>query len=347
MVRFLRIDGKGLVAALGGGLAGVLLSMLTLQHPPLTLGLGYLAPLPLMLAVLGFGPLAGILALLVGAVFVAAFDMRLGHLVVSGLRAPAAMGLDVLVFLLALGLPALLLGTVARMRPRTTPADRPPTDRPEERLIGRVLGVAVVFAALAVSLVFVIAIVANGGLQAFNALLTETFQKIWAAVAARRPLPRGVDVAEFASQLTWLMPPLMSAVAVLFYVTNLWLAARVAQLSGLLAAPWPDLPRHLRVPRFTPLVLAVSLGLSFTGGLAGLIARIVSAALIAALALQGLAVAHAATRGKSSRVPLLVIVYLSMGALMPWPLLFWGVVGLLDTAFSFRDRQRPALIRKP
>ena len=340
---FLRITGTGLVAAIGSGLAAVLLSMLTLQRPPFTLAMGFVAPLPLMIAMFGFGPGAGIVAVLVGSAFVGVFDLRLGRLVLSGWRDPGAAALDVLVFLLALGLPALLLSVAARRR--TSVAT--PSERPEERMLGHVAIIAVAFAALTVSLVFLIAIETNGGFQSFNGLLRNTFEKIWQAVAERRSLPKGIDAAQFATQLTWLMPPLMSAAAVFFYLSNLWLAARIAQISGLLGVPWPDIPRHLRIPRYAVLVLAVSLGLSIVGDIPGLIARVVSAALVAVLALQGLAVVHAVTRGKGSRTAMLVIVYLSMAALLPWPLLFWGVLGLFDSAFSFRDRRKPSLVRKP
>ena len=195
---------------------------------------------------------------------------------------------------------------------------------------------------------FLVAITANGGYDAFNTLMVDTFEKIWQSMSEKRSLPKGLNARSFAVQLAWMMPPLMSACAVLFYVSNLWLAARVAQTSDLLGGrAWPDIPRHMRVPRFVAVVLAVSLGLSFTSGLLGMVSRVVSAALMSALALQGLAVMHALTRGKSYRTPLLVLVYLSLAVLMPWPLIFWGALGLLDTAFSFRDRQRPAVIRKP
>ena len=340
----LRISGIGIAAALGGGLAGVLLSMLTLQRPPLTLAMGFVAPLPIMIAGVGFGPIAGGLAIVVGAIFVGLFDMRVGHLVLSGLRPPGAVGQDIIVFLIVLGLPALLLSAAGRRAPLVATT---PSARPEERLLGRIAMIAVVFAALSVSLVFAIAIAANGGYDAFNTLMTSTFEKVWQAVAERRPLPKGIGAGQFATQLTWLLPPLMSAGAVIFYVSNLWLAARISQASDLLGMPWPDIPQHLRLPRLAAVALAVTSGLSFTGGLLGLVSRVVSAALIAALALQGLAVVHAVSRGKGSRTAMLVIVYLSLAALMPWPLILWGALGLLDIAFSFRDRQRPAVIRKP
>ena len=339
----LRISGIGVAAAIGGGLAGVLLSMLTLQHPPITLAMGFAAPLPIMIAAVGFGPLAGGLAVVVGAIFVGLFDMRLGHLVLSGLRPPGEAGLDILVFLIVLGLPALLLSSAGQ---RLSFAGTTPSARPEERLLGRIALIAVVFASLSGSLVFAIAIAATGGFEAFDALMTAGLEKVWQTVAEHRPLPRGIDSAQVARQLTWLVPPLMSASAVSFYLTNLWCAARIAQTSELLGVPWPDIPQHLRLPRLAAIALAIAAGLSFTGGLLGLVSRIISAALIAALALQGLAVVHAVTRGKTSRLAMLIIVYLSLLALMPWPLLLWGVLGLLDVAFSFRDRQRPAVIRK-
>src|SRR5262249_13317198 len=145
---------------------------------------------------------------------------------------------------------------------------------------------------LAVAVVFAVAITANGGFEAFNTMMVATFQKMWESIAENRNLPKSLDLHQLAVQLNWTLPPMMSAGAVIFYTLNVWLAARIAQTSGLLEAPWPDIPRHLRVPRVAALLLAVSLGLSFTGGLLGLGSRIVSAAILAALALQGLAVIH-------------------------------------------------------
>ncbi len=339
----LRISATGLVAAAGGGLAGSLLSMLAPSHPPLTLAMGVLAPLPLMIASLGFGPLAGALALVVGSAFVALFDLQLGHLVFNGLRAPSSAGFNAGVFLLVLGLPACLLGVAARRRPVAVTT---PQARPEERLLGRVAVMAVLFASLSVSAVLAVAVAASGGLEPFNAHLTATLTEAWQMVAQQRALPKGVDAGQIAREVTILMPPLTSAAAVFFYLGSLWLAGRIAQVSDLLGTSWPDIPKHMRLPRFAALLLAVSLPFSFIGGFVGLFSRIISAALMAALAIQGLAVAHALTRNRGSRVPLLVIVYLTIAALMPWPLLLWGVLGLLDAAFSFRDRQRPAAVRK-
>ena len=339
----LRISGTGLVAALGGGVACALLSMLTLTHPPATMAMGALAPLPLMIAALGFGPFAGTIAAVAGALFVALFDLKAGHLAFNALQSPGAAAIDVAMFLLSLGVPAALLGTAARQR---APMATTPRARPEERLLGRLAIVATVFATLSVSGALAVAISANGGLDAFEALLAKTFEKVWQLIAERRELPATIDARQVARQMTLLMPPFLSAAAVFFYLGNLWLAGRIAQVSELLGAPWPDLPRYMRVPRFVAALLAVSLPLGVIGGSIGFYARILSAALIAVLAIQGLAVLHALTRNRGSRVPLLLLTYLTFVVMTPWPLLLWGAVGLLDSFFSFRDRQRPVVIRK-
>ena len=83
------------------------------------------------------------------------------------------------------------------------------------------------------------------------------------------------------------------------------------------------------------------LGLSFAGDLIGMLALIASGALAMGFVLQGLAVVHAMTRGKSGRLPLLIIVYLCTALLFPWPLVAAGFLGLLDAGFAFRDRQKP------
>lgn len=338
----IRITSTGMAAAIAGGLACVLLSALTLKQPPVSLALGYLAPLPLMLATLGFGPAAGALSVFVGSVFVAAFDVKLGHIGLSA-RSPASIAIEVGTFLLVLGLPSWFLSVAARGRLPAIPFSNM---RPEEVFLGQIAVISILFAALAVSVTFALTIASDGGFDAFNALLTDTFEKLWQLVSERRPLPSGINAHQFAVELTWLLPAMVSAGAVIFYLSNLWLAARIARISGLLGTAWPDIPQHLRLPRVAALALAVLLGLSLLGGFAGLISRILSAAVIAALALQGLAVVHAVTRGRGSRKAVLIIVYLSAVALMPWPLLFWGGVGLLDAAFSFRDRQKPAAVRK-
>jgi hypothetical protein len=65
-----------------------------------------------------------------------------------------------------------------------------------------------------------------------------------------------------------------------------------------------------------------------------MLAFILIGAVLMALTVQGLAVVHEITRGKSYRLPLLIIVYLSL----PWLMVFYTLLGLADAGLALRDR---------
>ncbi len=324
-------------------MAAVLLSMLTLQRPPVTLALGFVSPLPIMIAALAFGPWAGALAVLLGAFFVAFFDMKLGHLVVASSPSGATAIADSLVFFVGLGMPAWLLTFLARVPPRPPRAGSvPPGMRPDELRLSRVVVAAALFAIAAVAILFGVEIVAHGGLSKLDAALVANYETILKAAAEKgHSVLSADDLNRSALWFSAIVPWLMAAFAVVFYLANLWLAARISRTSGVFGTDWPDIPRNLRLPRFAALVLAVSLGLSFTTGMVGLASHVVSAAFVGAFSLQGLAVVHAVTRDKTWRLPALVFTY---GLV---PLVLWAVLGLLDTAFSFRDRQTTLIKKQP
>ena len=373
----LRVNGTAAAAALGAGLAAALLSMLAVQKTSAALAIGFVAPLPIMIATLGFGPVAGLVAAACGAIAVGVFDVRPGALAIAHFDRLDSTGLDVLVFLASVAFPAWLMARAARLAPGSpkTPKavgvrrggfdesgltgsklgqigslglgtiglGRQPA-RAEERVLGTILALAVAFASISVALDLAIAAAKAGGFDAFiGGTVSKAAPIIEGLLSSRQAMPNGVDINKVALVVTWAQMPLMAAAEVVVLVFNLWLAARIAQASHLLAAPWPDVPGHLRVPRPLALGLAVALGLSVAGGALGAFGLIVSGALVMAFALQGLAVLHALTRGKTYRFPLLIIIYLTMGMLMPWLLVGYGLLGLVDTAFAFRDRRRPVV----
>ena len=339
----LRLSGTGLAAGAAAGVTAVLLSMLTLQRPPLTLALGFVSPLPIMIAALAFGPWAGALAVLIGAIFVAIFDMKLGHLVMAqSPGGPAALA-DSLVFLVGLGIPAWLLTFLARIPSRPPRAGTvPPRMRPDELRLSRVVTAATVFAIAAVALMFAVAVASYGGLPKFEATMVSSYEAMLKAAAAKgQSALKDDDIHRTALWFSSLLPWMMASFAVVFYVANLWLAARIARTSGVFGTEWPDIPRNLRLPLFMAPLFALALGLSLVTGLVGLAAHVVCAALVAAFSLQGLAVVHQLTRGRSWRTAALVFTY----GLVPF--VFWALLGLLDTAFSFRDRQGPIIKKQP
>jgi uncharacterized protein YybS (DUF2232 family) len=340
---FSKISSVAVLAAVGGGLASALLSMLTVQKTSLALAMGCISPLPVMLAALAFGSIPGFVAAVVGALAVGLFDVRQGGLVLFRLSDLNAAGMDVLVYAVSLGLPSWMLARIAsstRISGATVPAA-------DQRKLGLVVGATAGFAVIGVTLDFATTVVNGGGFKATIDAMTQRIEPyIETLFTTGRQLPNGITVHELAVAMTYAQMPILAAASVVLLGFNIWAAARIAKASGHFRAPWPDLPRSLRVPRALALVLAVSLGLSLAGGLPGLLALIVTGALIMAFAAQGLAVIHDVTRGKSYRLPLLIIVYLSLAMLMPWLLAIYALVGLGDAGFSFRDRRVPAATGK-
>ena len=65
-----------------------------------------------------------------------------------------------------------------------------------------------------------------------------------------------------------------------------------------------------------------------------------------AFSLQGLATIHDLSRGLKYRAVLLGLVYASLALLMPWPLVAFALVGLVESAFSLRDRKKKSISPK-
>ena len=349
------ISGTGLGAAIGAGLAAALLSMMpALKNPaglPIDLGgippvtliamaMAFIAPLPIMLAALGFGSVAGLIAAIVGAIAVGIVDLRPDTLAVLHISKLASGGLETLVFAVSFGLPSWMLSRAVTFTPGARLSETLGRVRPDEVRLGLVLSIAALFAAFGAALDIGIAMKTHGGFQAF---MDASATQIEPLLTLNKPLPQGVDAHRVAVKFVYSAMGFMSAADMILLVVNLWVAARIAQLSNLLPVPWPDIPASLRVPRLLAILLAVALGLSFAGGPVGMIGVIVSGALLMAFLLQGLAVVHALTRGKSFRLPLLIIVYLTL----IWTVALYALLGLVDAALAFRDRQKPTVKKIP
>jgi hypothetical protein len=120
---------------------------------------------------------------------------------------------------------------------------------------------------------------------------------------------------------------------------NLYAAARSTQLSRSLARPWPVVPTSLAVPW--------QFGVAFLACLVGAYALPVPAAqyfsigaggLGGALALQGLAVAHALSRGLKMRTLMLVALYACCILRAKYTLPVLAGLGLVDGFAKLRSR---------
>jgi hypothetical protein len=165
---------------------------------------------------------------------------------------------------------------------------------------------------------------------------TEMRQALERIVEIRTEVPGSVNRAQMFDFFVAVLPAAAAVVATTTNTINLWLAARIVKFSGRLHRPWPHLP-GLSFPGKAAAALAIAIGLTFIGGIAGLLATVASAALVVAYGVLGFAVLHAVTRNARGRGLVLGIAYASV-ILFFWPIFALCLLGLADTAIDLRGR---------
>jgi hypothetical protein len=296
--------------ALAAGAASALMFASIISGALISLVLCYLAPLPLMVASLAWGPMSAFL---------------------GGCLAAAGLGLAFspsygFAFALTVALPAWWLGHLALLgRPGPGAADGDLEWYP----IGRILLGMAAFAALTTA----------------AALLTLGSDAASIAGVLKRGLLRlfGPDIAPLSEDgehwidaLVALAPAAGAAVTMMTLALNLFLAARITATSGRLRRPWPDL-RMTALPRETLAGLGLAILFCFAGGLVGMWGEIVASTLTMAYAFAGFAVLHTLTLGLRSRGLWLAVTYVVV-IVFSWPILAVAALGLADAAFSLRQR---------
>jgi len=305
--------------AIGAGSASALMFASIISGALISLLLFYLAPLPLMVAALGWGPLSATVGGIVAAIGLGA---------IFGLPYCIA-------FAVTIALPAWWLGHLALLgRPITSGASTgngasPVAPDLEWYPVGRILLWTSGFAAL----------------TTMAALLTLGTDPAAINGALRRGLLRMLGPREMASTgeaeqwidaVVTIAPVAAAIVAMMTLTLNLWLAAKITATSGRLHRPWPDL-KSAALPPMTLVALCVAIAFCFAGGLLAILALIVTAALMVTYALTGFAVLHTLTLALKSRALWLGCTYAIM-LVFGWPVLAMVVLGLADAIFGFRQR---------
>jgi Predicted membrane protein (DUF2232) len=303
---------------LGAGAAAALLFASVASGSLLSVFLFYLSALPILIAALGWSHWAALIA----AAFAAA-----GLASVFG-------GFFLFAFLIGVGVPAWWLGYLALL---ARPAGNGAADL-EWYPVGHLVAWAAV-----VGSVCVIAAIPHFGTdaQSFNAALAAAFERVirlQTGTPAEGPLelPGVSEPKRLIDFLVMAMPPAAAVLATVTHVFNLWLAARIVNLSGRLRRPWPDIP-SMTFPVWAPLVLAAATAASFAPDLTGIAAGIVSASLLMAYAILGFAVVHSISRRLASRPLVIAGTYVIVFA-FGWPIIAMTVLGLIDTMFNIRGR---------
>ncbi len=304
------------IIGIGAGAAAALLFASVTSGSWLSIILFYLAPLPIMIAGLGWSHWSALVAALSGALAVG---------VVFG-------GTLFFAFLAGAGIPAWWLAYLTMLaRPADTHSGNGAAPAALEWYPP---GRLVVWAAALAAIVVVVAI-PNFGTDAetFRATLTKALTRMFRNEAGAAG---SINVDRLINFLVTAIPPAAAVLATITNVFNLWLAGRIVKFSGMLKRPWPQLSA-MTFPRTALIAMAAAMAVSFAGGLLGIVAGVLSASLLMAYCVLGFAVLHAITRGIGSRPFLLGGVYASV-FIFGWPALVLGLLGITETAFDLRAR---------
>jgi Predicted membrane protein (DUF2232) len=308
-----------ILIALAAGAASALMFASMISGALISVLLLYLAPLPLMVAALGWGPLCATIGGIAAAT---------GLGVIFGLPYCIA-------FVVAVALPAWWLGHLALLgRPiansETSPGNGAAAGQPplEWYPVGRILLWIAGFAVL--TTMSVLLTLGHDAATVTN-VIRRSLLLVWGHdEAINEETQRGIEM------LATIAPAAAAIVAMMTLTLNLWLAAKITATSGRLHRPWPNL-NNTALPPMTLAALSVAIAFCFIGGLSAMLAEIIGSALTMAYALAGFAVLHTLTLALKHRALWLSCTY-AVVAVFGWPVLAMAALGIADAVFGLRQR---------
>ena len=315
----------------GAGVAAAMLFLAATRGVSLGVALAYFGPLPIMIATLGFGLDAGLIALFfacaAGALVSPGYALVWGALVAAPAWALAAF----------LAVPAFYI--------------RKPADSGTPRAFPGPGAVGVLAAALFIVAGWVqlsLMYFATGGYEAAVATLASEIRGAIDASGAARALPGDMSPDQLAEAFVQFAPIALSTGATLMQLANLYLAARTVQLSQRLPRPWRDVPTGFVLPRWLAGPAAIALGLSLAGPTPfddfGLVA---SGALLVLYTMQGLAGLHALSRRAAARPFMLAALYFACAVAAHWVLPALALLGIAESFANLRGRAAQSLKTRP
>jgi hypothetical protein len=310
-----------LIIGAGAGLISAALFASAATATALAGILFYLAPLPICLAGLGWGGMAGLISALTGTVMI---GVSLG----PGTAA---------IFALGVAAPTALLSYLALLsRPAVTPqgADLGALEwYPPGRIVG---WAALIAGLLAAGLTLILGYDQESYRESIRQLLSHSALK---ELDSDGTLLTEENIARLSVILARALPAAFAVVWLTVTLFNLWMAGLIVDASGRALRPWPDL-HSLELPNGLVLVFAVALAASFLPGLPGLLATGLAGALLFAYVLQGLAVIHVYSQGVPLRGLMLATVYIGI-LLLGWVAILVAIVGLAEPLLGLRQRANP------
>ena len=308
-----------ILLAIAAGCASAAMFASVISGALISLVLLNLAPLPLMVAAIGWGPLSAAIG---------------GILAAIGLGATFGLT-DGMTYAVGVALPACWLGHLCLLgRPvgHGTLPDHGASNAaaalewyPSGRILVWIAGFAV-FSTSATLLTF--------GSDA--AAIAHTMRSFLLRFLALSEASISADAERRIDAMVSFAPSAAAMVGMIMLTLNLWLAAKITATSGRLARPWPDL-RATALPVLTWVALCAAAALCFSDGILAMLAKIATSALTMAYALAGFAVLHTLTLALKSRAFWLGSTY-AFAVLFVWPVLALAALGLADAVFGLRRR---------
>lgn len=313
------------IIGVGAGIvAAVLFASLT-TNTTLAMLLFYVTPLPLLLARLGWGRIAGQLAVVTAVVLVG---------IIISLKTAVIYGIT-------LALPALLLGYLALLSRSMIPEDPEGRSLPNMPSViewyppGHVIAWTAVMAG---TLVATALLVIGGSAEAYQQGVRRAFEEVILPQLQSAGVP--VDPVRSERYIATISRLLLPAVAATAWMTvlllNLWLAARSVSISGMLPRPWPSFAA-LEYPSVMTVGFVASVGVALLPGMPGIMAMAFVGAFGLAFLLLGLVVLHQLVAGSPFRALLLAAIYLAI-LVIDWVALIIALIGLAEPLFELRQR---------
>lgn len=310
----------------GAGLVAAVLFASLANNSALAIMLFYLTPLPVMLAGMGWGVRASLLAFITATLLLALM-----------LSTRSAIGFSLFVGMPGVVLPYLML--LRRIMPVPVHSAEPgsaPQTRIEWYPFGRIIAWASVMAG---ALVAIALLLIGGDAETYRQTITSFFDD---AASKRLQTMLGPDfgpaeLEHFVERFTrYILPAFAAVFWLLVMIGNLWLAAKSAVISGLLDRPPPEFTK-IEYPLFLSAGFVIALALNFGSGIPGLIGTAFFGAFACAHLMLGLAVVHVLVATLQFKLALLIALYAGL-FLTPWVGLPVTLLGLLEPFLQLRQR---------
>ena len=304
-----------ILIGIGAGLASALLFLSVTTGNPAAVVLFYAAPLPLFIA--GFG--WGLFPVLVAAGVAVVTTVIATHFIFSGIYAVSCAA------------PCVWLVRLALL---SRPLDESDPQGPREWYpAGRlVLWTAALGACVAIAAIITFGGTAENYARTIDTVFRELFK------VSGNPSPAEANPDVLIAIMTRFLAPVSAALWALFTLFNMWLAIRIATMSGQAIRPSIGI-RDMRFPPQASAAFAAALAGAFVGGTLGLYAKAVLGALVAVFAVLGVAVLFGLTRGMAAQPLILAAMVLLAVFMAPLFVAIVALIGISDTVFNFRNQR--------